>query len=316
MPGNNLPGIGGRQPRGGAIHSEADGADEVLRDQQERVGVQQVRADVLGPGVDSIVVMHLLDTHADVDVNGNAGPMALPLAASDRSSQVLKLLMRSAEQPSESRRQAGSDRGQAQTFTTIRVWEGGDPHAVDERGETPLMRAADRGDAGLVDLLLERHVDVDARNRAGQTAVMLAAAGGHADVIRRLAGSGADLDARQAPYGETALMLAAAAGRVEAVRALIEGRAIVDAQAPGTRKRCFDDEGRSSLEYGGGDTALSLAVSRGHTEVARQLLDAHADANIKTGAGDTALAIAAAQGDRDMVMLLMRPGADVNQRSG
>jgi uncharacterized protein len=49
-------------------------------------------------------------------------------------------------------------------------------------GWTPLMRASERGDAGLVKVLLELGCDPDQRESSGQTALDIAEALGHREV--------------------------------------------------------------------------------------------------------------------------------------
>lgn len=56
---------------------------------------------------------------------------------------------------------------------------------------------------------------------------------------------------------------------------------------------------------------LLWAVQQGHSEIARILLDAGADANTKGTAGETVLRVAANFGDQDLVEMLVRKGADV-----
>ncbi|NYZ73791.1 ankyrin repeat domain-containing protein [Candidatus Micrarchaeota archaeon] len=63
---------------------------------------------------------------------------------------------------------------------------GADVNATDVMGWTPLMMAAERGDAGFVRLLLERNADVNHKSHRGLTAPMLAAAGGHTEVVEIL----------------------------------------------------------------------------------------------------------------------------------
>jgi hypothetical protein len=61
-----------------------------------------------------------------------------------------------------------------------------------------------------------------------------------------------------------------------------------------------------------GWTALMVATIKGYGEIARALLNRHADANIKNNDGLTALRFAVAMGDIEMMQLLLSKGADVN----
>jgi ankyrin repeat protein len=107
--------------------------------------------------------------------------------------------------------------------------------------------------------------------------------------------SGADPNAAL-PTGETPLMTAARTGRVGAVNALLARGADVHAK-------------ERSLEQ----TALMWAVSEGHTEVARILIEHGADARARSKRGLTSLLLAARQGDVDSTRILLAAGANVNE---
>lgn len=96
-----------------------------------------------------------------------------------------------------------------------------DPDARDDRGWTPLLRAAFRGHAGLVDWLIGR-ADINATTKDGWTALHLAALEGHTAVMHRLLEDHGftGLDARTED-GRHALHIAVASQRVEAVRLLL-----------------------------------------------------------------------------------------------
>jgi uncharacterized protein len=156
---------------------------------------------------------------------------------------------------------------------------GADPNAVLPGGETVLMTAARTGDPQAIEVLLANGADVNATERHGQTALMWAAAEGHAEAIQSLVKNGADLRARS-KRGFTALLFAVRQGKINAVRALL--KAGDDANTllePGLEDQSGDLPGIS---------ALVLAVSTAHYELASLLLDAGADPNVDA-AGWTAL---------------------------
>lgn len=117
--------------------------------------------------------------------------------------------------------------------------------------------AIKRGDVPTVRELLERGVDVDARDRYGQTALMLAAHAGHREVVETLIAHRADLNVT-AKFGLSALMLAIVAGHPEIARLLTNAGA--DLSLRGTGAPGFVDK-----------TAYDLAVGRGMLEVAAVL---------------------------------------------
>ncbi len=139
---------------------------------------------------------------------------------------------------------------------------GADPNDGLPEGETALLTAARTGDPATLRVLLARGADVNARERwKGQTALMWAAHEGHAEALALLLDAGADLDARSAGGEMNALLLAVRAGQIDAVRVLLERGADVD------------------QTLADGTSALVLAVTNAHYELAAVLLDAGADPN-------------------------------------
>lgn len=63
----------------------------------------------------------------------------------------------------------------------------------DDRGNTPLMEAAVRGDTETVERLLRHGADVNLQSKNGQTALMLAVGEGFTDAVRLLLENGADI---------------------------------------------------------------------------------------------------------------------------
>ena len=76
------------------------------------------------------------------------------------------------------------------------------------------MLAAHRGDPGVVNMLLERGADIDARNNGGFTPLMFAARQGHDQVIEILLNRGANANIRN-ERRETAADLARAANHLK-----------------------------------------------------------------------------------------------------
>ena len=117
--------------------------------------------------------------------------------------------------------------------------------------------AIKRGDVANVCDLLDRGVDVDARDRYGQTGLMLAAHAGYGDVVATLIDHRANLNIT-AKFGLSALMLAVIAGHTEIARLL--AKAGTDLSIRGTGAPGFADK-----------TAYDLAVARGMQELSEEL---------------------------------------------
>jgi uncharacterized protein len=187
---------------------------------------------------------------------------------------------------------------------------GVDPNTANPEGETALMTAARTGNVEAVKTLLIHGADVNAKEQwRNQTALMWAAAENHAAVVTSLVEARADLAARS-NGGFDALLFAVRAGSIEAVKALLDAGASVDdalqaaaaparpmaaaaparpAAAPRPQGQQADpgiaqllqvfntgSRGRSSAA---GTSALVLAITNAHFELASVLLDRGANPN-------------------------------------
>lgn len=101
------------------------------------------------------------------------------------------------------------------------VERGADVDARDESGYTALMYAANAGELPSVECLLDYGADVNARDAEQSTPLMFAAQHGHDEVVRRLLAAGADVKAR-GDHGRTALDFASANGHAATARILEE----------------------------------------------------------------------------------------------
>jgi ankyrin repeat protein len=127
------------------------------------------------------------------------------------------------------------------TMANIPKWE--------TKGHTPLMCAALEGDTQVVQTLLMRDADVNAKDDEGRSALMFAVINMHYDTVNVLLKHGANVNAR-ANDGGTALMLAASCGDPRIVQALLYAGADLNGTFVST-----------------GKNAVSLAADRGCTDV-------------------------------------------------
>jgi ankyrin repeat protein len=199
-------------------------------------------------------------------------------------------------------------------------------YAVDSG--TPLMAAAESGQAEACRLLLDAGARVNVRNANGSTALMHAAAPGHLEVVRLLLAAKAAVDTPDG-QGRTALMVAAWAGHAPVVQALLDAGADPNHKDTGNRTSVLmwaawqrkHDVVRRLLKAGAdlgatdrfGNTPLITAVEYADVAMVRLLLRAGADVQARNEAGYTALMEAAEPEKATMARLLLRYGADVNR---
>ncbi len=186
---------------------------------------------------------------------------------------------------------------------------------------TEFFDAIRSGDLGRVHFLLDSDPSfASAKNDSGLSAVLSAVYSGRAEIRDLLLARGAHLE----------LQDAAAVGRLERVKEIVE--------ANPARAKSFSPDGfpvvalacvfgqfdiaRYLAEKGGdvnavstngtGYNALTGAVTGGHTEIVKWLLESGADPNYRYGPGYTPLLTAAANGRLDVVKLLLAHGADAS----
>jgi hypothetical protein len=121
-----------------------------------------------------------------------------------------------------------------------------------------LFVAAFNGDTSLVKSLLDKGVEINAKDNDGCSSLMLASYGGHTEIVELLLDRGSDINAKD-DDGETALINAIMGRQVEIVAILIDKGADIEAK---------NNNGR---------TALMIAVLNGDTETVELLRDKGAD---------------------------------------
>lgn len=173
----------------------------------------------------------------------------------------------------------------------------GAAHAAQGEAEQ-LLKAAAKGDAQTVGMLLGQGVPTDVRDERGSTPLLLATDRNHLEVARVLINAGADVNAQNQIH-DSAYLLAGAQGRLDILTLTLSHGADL----------------KSTNRYGG--TALIPACERGHVDVVKTLLQAGVDPNHVNNLGWTGLleAILLSNGGpphQAIVALLIAGGADVN----
>jgi ankyrin repeat protein len=98
----------------------------------------------------------------------------------------------------------------------------------DELDSPILHLAIHRGDAQMVNLLIDNKVDVNAMNRVGQSALAWSARFGYLNILNNLLNSGADVNRADEDYRLTPLMGASLNGKESVVALLIENGALIE----------------------------------------------------------------------------------------
>ena len=246
-----------------------------------------------------------LKAHADVKAKNLYGVDAMQLAAEGGNTALIELLLKA----------------------------GAEANTANPDGETALHLVARTGNVDAAKLLLKAGAKVDAREKfGGQTPLMWAAARRHAPMVELLASSGADVNAHstirdyqrvataesRAKFldrgGFTPLIYAARENCRDCVAALLKHKADIGLADPSD------------------DPPLSIALMNANWDVAKQLIDSGADVNQWDLFGQAPLHVAIATMNRrgnnnpldldaqnqitgrDVVKLLVAHGADPNQQ--
>eukprot|EP00439_Symbiodinium_sp_Y106_P066704 s499_g10.t3 len=157
-------------------------------------------------------------------------------------------------------------------------------------GLTPLHAAAAAGSRDVLAVLLDRSASLQLSDGMGTSALGHAAASGQVELMHWLVENGLEPDARN-DSERTALHLAAASGQVSACEALLQA-----AKDPQELLQAQDWEGA---------TAAHMAVRGGHASVCRLLGAQRADLQVDLDFGVTPLQIAAEAGHQQVLQLLL-----------
>ncbi|KAF3400085.1 Ankyrin repeat domain-containing protein 50 [Penicillium rolfsii] len=163
-------------------------------------------------------------------------------------------------------------------------------------GRTLLIWTAMNGHKDLVQLLLRRNANVNAKDIWNSTALLLAIAHGHSDTSEILLRAGASMEDRDFG-GHAPLTLAAEVGLFSIVQSLLAAGADIDVKD--WRKR---------------RTALSWAAEKGHEDIVDILLENNALVDEADENNRSPLVWAAMNGHSDVVKLLLRWNANTEIR--
>lgn len=247
------------------------------------------------------VVRDLLARGADVNARDNDGRTALMDASANGHIEIVKLLLAKGADVNAKTKWGQSAFILAGFFSHTEIMElllvNGAHVTPSEYGIAMVMPALE-GRIDVVQYLLDKGADLNARDRFGQSALGSAASKGQMNIIRLLLDKGADVNAN----GGDALQSAACAqnSHIEIVNLLLARGADVNAKR--------DD----------GMTAAYCVAAGNRTDILQLLLDKGADPNVRgngyagvNGSGWTPLMMAARWGNNgDVARLLLKKGAD------
>jgi ankyrin repeat protein/mono/diheme cytochrome c family protein len=200
--------------------------------------------------------------------------------------------------------------------------------AKDPAGSTLLHHAAGFGTLDIVQLLLDRGAEVNAKNRRASTPLHW---GIHDEAkVRVLLARGAAINAKQIegrtplyqaalfPSGTPVLRLLLEKGADPSIATLIGQTPLIAAAGRGDIEAMLlliEKGANVNVKNGAGDTPLMAAATNGNPRAVQLLLDKGADATVKNKRGETALGNASTQGIAETVKMLLDHGADVNTRN-
>ncbi|XP_022102935.1 ankycorbin-like [Acanthaster planci] len=168
--------------------------------------------------------------------------------------------------------------------------KGTSPIKMDPEGRVPLHLAAELGQFGCLDIMIQHGVTVAAADSQGYTVLHYACMGGHTDCVQRLVLANAPVNAKELT-GKTALHLAVLGGHSDCCKVILKAKASVDV----------------TEEYG--KTALMMASQLGHLTICKDLIDKGANVNAQDHLQRTPLMMACESNHKEVVDLLVKRGA-------
>jgi uncharacterized protein len=171
--------------------------------------------------------------------------------------------------------------------------------------DADLIAAARTGSTELVQTLVEKGANVNAKDDMGRTALMWAANNGASDMAQFLLSKGAEVNAKD-PTGKTALLWTTSRpfDRFILVQTLADTVQVL--LTHGADAMVSDADGK---------TPLIWAAINGYDAIARILLAKNASPEVQDKEGNTALLFAARNDRIDVVRLLLTKGAPVDSQN-
>uniref|UniRef100_A0A8C3E7M4 non-specific serine/threonine protein kinase n=1 Tax=Corvus moneduloides TaxID=1196302 RepID=A0A8C3E7M4_CORMO len=200
------------------------------------------------------------------------------------------------------------------------------PNLTNKKGSTPLHIAIEKKFKSIVELIMARKINVNAKDEDQWTALHFAAQNGDDFSTKMLLDKNASLNEVDFE-GRSPIHIACQYGQENIVRILlrrgvnvnIKGKddwvplhyAAWQGHLPIVKLLAKQRGADVNVQTVDGRTSLHLAAQRGHYRVARLLIDLESDVNVRNGLLQTALHIAAETGHTSTSRLLLKHGADI-----
>lgn len=205
---------------------------------------------------------------------------------------------------------------------------------------SPFLRAVERNGVRIVGVLLDYGASIETRDKKGWTGLMIAAWKNHRDMLELLVKRGADVNAKDTKGMNVLHNLAAdkkSGWGDEVVELLLETECLIDGPQgqdevgrtplhwacatgkPGLVLRLLTRHGRGqranvdAVEQRN-KTALHLAIAHGREDIVELLLCHDADVNARSDGGWTPLHNACDKGSEKIVRALLEAGAEINSQ--
>jgi ankyrin repeat protein len=245
---------------------------------------------------DSESVGLLLGAKANPNSANRYGVTPLSIACTNGNVTIIDKLLEAGADPNATTREGetplmtAARTGKVEAVKMLLV-HGADPNAKEQlRGQTALMWAAAENNAATVSSLVEAHADVNVHTNGGFDALLFAVRAGSLEAVRALLDAGANPnDVIQPGMGRGGAAAAGrggapAAGRGAPPAARGNGAAAAPPARPASNDvaqllQVFNTGARRGRPGPGGTSALVVAITNAHFELAGLLVDRGADPN-------------------------------------
>lgn len=255
----------------------------------------------------------LVEQGADVNARNHHGGTPLIYASFSNDIELIGLLIKKGADPDQIGMNDGSAlhiaaaQGQLE-IARLYLENDANPNVKNSEGDTPLFWCGRERSLPVARLLIEHGADVLARNKHGGTCLHNAMHGNSVTVARFFVDQGCPINVMD-NFGWSPLANASF-GSPDVVEYLLMNGAKVDLKcspvATGKKARKKGDKSADSCVCSPVSTALHSAVTRGHLDIAKQLVSYGADVNVVDQNGLTPLHHAARENYPDIVAYLLK----------